>query len=116
MAMRQSATWQFSIRESLSGEVEWAMHPLAGNPDGWESLGGKALDLDLADTTLDKRDGTYYVRFDYKGRLVSRTRTLTSTSNGASSIKRCLVMSTILGAVRQSQEQPTPNSSGRLCY
>lgn len=117
MAMRQSATWQFSIRESLSsGEVEWAMHPLTGTPTGWESLGSEALDLDLLDTTLDQRDGVYYVRFDYKGRLASRTRTLTFTTNQSSSVKRCLVMSTLLGAIRQSEEQPTPNSSGRLCY
>lgn len=116
MAMQQSATWQFSIRESLSGQVEWAMHPLTGTPTDWTSLGGEALDLDLADTTLDKRDGAYYIRFDYKGRLASRTRTLTFTTNRSSSLKRCLVMSTLLGAIRQSQEQSTPNASGRLCY
>jgi prepilin-type N-terminal cleavage/methylation domain-containing protein len=116
MAMRHNVTWQFSIRESLSGEVEWAMHPMSGAPADWETLGDKSLDLDLADTTLYKSDGTYYIRFDYKGRLASQTRTLTFTSSKVPSIKRCIVMSTLLGAIRQSQEQPTPNARGRYCY
>ena len=116
MAMHQHVTWQFSIRESLAGEVEWAMHPLSGVPANWTSLGDKALDLDLADTTLHKRDGAYYIRFDYKGRLASQTRTLTFTSSRAPSIKSCIVMSTLLGAIRQSHEQPKPNARGRYCY
>ena len=115
-AMSHHMTWQFSIREALSGGVEWAMHSLTESPVVWEPLGGKTLDIDLADTTLDKRDGAYYVRFDYKGRLASRTRTLTFTSSRVSSIKRCIVMSTILGAIRQSHEQPKANSAGRYCY
>ena len=116
MAMRHHVTWQFSIRELPSGEVEWAMHPLSGTPTDWETLGNKALDLDLGDTTLHKRDGAYYVRFDYKGRLASQTRTLTFTSSRAPSIKSCIVMSTLLGAIRQSKEQPKPNARGRYCY
>ena len=116
MAMRHHMTWQFSIRESVSGEVEWAMHPLSGAPATWETLGNKALDLDLADTTLHQRDGAYYIRFDYKGRLASQTRTLTFTSSRAPSIKSCIVMSTLLGAIRQSKEQPKPNARGRYCY
>lgn len=116
MAMHNNVTWQFSIRESPSGEVEWAMHPMSGEPANWETLGDKTLDLDLADTTLNKRDGAYYIRFDYKGRLASQTRTLTFTSSRVSSIKRCIVMSTLLGAIRQSQEQPEPNARGRYCY
>lgn len=116
MAMRHHMTWQFSIRESLSGEIEWAIHPLSGTPTDWKTLGDNALDLDLADTTLHNRDGTYYVRFDYKGRLASQTRTLTFTSSRAPSIKSCIVMSTLLGAIRQSKEQPEPNTRGRYCY
>ncbi|WP_442786381.1 prepilin-type N-terminal cleavage/methylation domain-containing protein [Leptothoe sp. PORK10 BA2] len=116
MAMRHNTTWQFSIRESLSGEVEWAMHPVSGVPADWETLGDKALDLDLADTTLHKHNGNYYIRFDYKGRLASQTRTLTFTSTRVPSVKNCIVMSTLLGAIRQSQGQPTPNARGRYCY
>ncbi|MEM9264215.1 MAG: type II secretion system protein [Cyanobacteria bacterium P01_F01_bin.13] len=115
-ALKNRAIWQLSIRETLTGEVEWAMHSKAGAPTQWMSLGDIALDIDLADTTLDKRDGAYYVRFDYKGRLASRTRTLTLTSSRSPSIKRCVVMSTTLGAMRQSQEQGKSNSSGRYCY
>ena len=115
-ALRTRVIWQFSIRETLAGDIEWASHAKEVTPTVWNSLGSKTLDIDLADTTLDKRDGAYYVRFDFKGRLASRTRTLTLTSSRVPSIKRCIVMSTILGAMRQPREQARPNPRGRYCY
>ncbi|ESA32688.1 prepilin-type n-terminal cleavage methylation domain-containing protein [Leptolyngbya sp. Heron Island J] len=115
-ALKNRTTWQFSIRKTLSGEIEWAIHPEAGFPINWESLGSDTLDIDLADTTLDKRNDVYYVRFNFKGRLASRTRTLTLTSSKVQSLKRCVVMSTMLGVIRLSQEQNQPNRRGRYCY
>ncbi|MEO1506090.1 MAG: type II secretion system protein [Cyanobacteria bacterium J06633_23] len=115
-AQNNRLNWQFSIRETSTGKVEWANHPQHKNPIIWQSLGADAIDIDLADTTLDRRNGVYYVRFNYKGKLASRTRTITLTSSMAPSIKRCVVMSNRLGAMRQAQEQQTPSSSGRYCY
>ncbi len=115
-ALKNRATWQFSIRETPAGEVEWAIHSEQGTPLNWTSLGSHTLDIDLTDTTLDQRDGAYYVRFNFKGRLASRTRTLTLTSSRVPSIKRCVVMSTMLGAIRHAQEQNQPNARGRYCY
>lgn len=115
-ARNSSTNWQFSIRETAPGIVEWSMHPQADLPKAWERLGYSTVDIDIANTTLDKKNGTYYIRFDYKGRLASRTRTLTLTSARSLSTKRCIVMSTILGAMRKGQEQQRPSSSGRYCY
>ena len=115
-AQNNRLNWQFSIRETSTGEVEWASHPQNKMPMIWQSLGSAAIDIDLADTTLDRRNGAYYVRFNFQGKLASRTRTLTLTSSMAPSIKRCVVMSNLLGAMRQAQEQQTPSSSGRYCY
>ena len=115
-AQTQGMDWQFSIRENPAGEVEWAIHALADSPAQWRSLGSNAVDIDMADTTLDSRNGAYYVKFDYRGYLASRTRTLTLTSRHAPTVKRCVVMSTLLGAVRQAQDQKRPSSSGRYCY
>ena len=116
IARINSINWQISIRETTSGIVEWSIHPQTGIPQAWESLTFDSIDIDVANTTLDKRNGAYYIRFDYKGRLASRTRTLTITSSKSSSTKRCIVMSTILGAMRKGEEQQRPSSSGRYCY
>ncbi|MBE9068598.1 type II secretion system protein [Leptolyngbya cf. ectocarpi LEGE 11479] len=115
-AQNNRLNWQFSILETHAGEVEWASHPQNELPMVWQTLGNDAIDIDLADTTLDSRDGVYYIRFNYKGNLVSRTRTFTLTSSMAPSIKRCVVMSNLLGAMRQAKEQEKPSSSGRYCY
>ncbi|MEM7062427.1 MAG: type II secretion system protein [Cyanobacteria bacterium P01_B01_bin.77] len=115
-AQSNKLNWQFSIRETSTGDVEWASHPQHETPTVWQNLGNDAIDIDLADTTLDSRSGVYYIRFNYKGNLVSRTRTITLTSSMAPSIKRCVVMSNLLGAMRQAKEQETPSSSGRYCY
>lgn len=115
-AQNNRLNWQFSIRETPTGDVEWASHPQHEMPTIWQKLGNDAIDIDLADTTLDSRNGVYYIRFNYKGNLVSRTRTFTLTSSMAPSIKRCVVMSNLLGAMRQAKEQEKPSSSGRYCY
>lgn len=115
-AQSNRLNWQFSIRETSSGDVEWASHPQNEIPTLWKIVGNDIIDIDLADTTLDSRNGIYYIRFDYRGYLASRTRTLTLTSDLAPSIKRCVVMSNLLGAMRQAQEQQKPSSSGRYCH
>lgn len=115
-AQQNKTNWQFSIHETLDGYVEWASHAQDVLPTVWQSIGTKDIDIDLADTTLDKSSGNYYVRFNYKGRLASRTRTLAFVSSKVPKVKRCLVMSTLLGKVRLAKENPKPNSSGRYCY
>ncbi|NEP63753.1 MAG: hypothetical protein F6K31_43825 [Symploca sp. SIO2G7] len=115
-ARNNSINWQISIRETAMGIVEWSIHPQAGVPQVWQSLAYSSIDIDVANTTLDKRSGSYYIRFGHRGQLASRTRTLTLTSSSNASIKRCIVMSTILGAMRKGEEQQRPSSSGRYCY
>lgn len=115
-AQRNNANWQFSIYETPTGDVQWASHPQTESPAVWTVLGENSLDIDLADTTLDSRGGVYYIRFDFKGNLASRTRTLTLTHHNFPRVKRCVIMSTILGKVRLASEQEKPSSSGRYCH
>lgn len=115
-AQRNKSDWQFSIHETSAGYVEWSSHVQDALPVVWKTLGTKDLGIDADDTTLDSSKGNYYVRFNYKGRLASRTRTLTFVNEKVPNVKRCLVMSTLLGKVRLAQEHEKPNSAGRYCY
>jgi prepilin-type N-terminal cleavage/methylation domain-containing protein len=115
-AQQNSDIWQFSIRERADGLVEWSIHPRAVAPTLWESLSTDSVRIDLDDTTLDSSGGIYYIRFDHKGNLASRTRTLAFSSRLSTKTKRCIIASTLLGELRQGREQATPNASGRSCY
>lgn len=115
-AQSHKENWQFSIHETIAGHVEWSSHAQKTQPSVWHALGTNDVDIDLADTTLDRSNGSYYVRFNYKGYLASRTRTLTLTHRKAPAIKRCVVMSTLLGKIRNGKEHQRSSSSGRYCY
>lgn len=112
--------WQFSVREK-DGLVEIAVHPMSVLPNAasWTSF-DKSVQLDL-ETTLLASGGTYYVRFDEKGSVRSSSLgRVTVSSKRAPSVKRCIIISTLLGATRTATEQPIPNPNyrrrDRFCY
>ena len=116
-AQRRGVSWQFSIREQ-NDFVEWAMHPRTVEPDAaqWEALDLNSVRID-EETTLQSSNNVYYVRFDEDGNVpVSSLGRITLSSEHTPTIKRCVFVSTILGAMRKSKEQSEPDSKGRTCY
>ncbi|KPQ36748.1 MAG: pseudopilin HpsH [Phormidesmis priestleyi Ana] len=114
-AQRQRMAWQFSIRER-NGLVEWASHPRSVLPAAaqWEAFESRSVRID-AETTFASSADIYYVRFTEKGDVQHRLGRLTLSSDNAPTIKRCVIVSTIIGAMRKSKEQSVPRS-GRTCY
>lgn len=113
----QRTSWRFSLREH-NGVIEWAIHPntqAASTVTTWDAL-SPSLQLDPADTTLASAQGIYYVRFGYRGEVVHRLSTVTLQSQSGIAKKRCVVISTLIGATRRGQEQLYPNSNNRYCY
>jgi len=116
-AMQDKAEWQFSIRQ-LDDRPEWAMHPRNLSPlqvSTWHPM-NSAVELDLDETTLAKSKGVYYVRFDHDGTVTYRLGRVTFTSPSGGRTKRCVIVSTLLGAMRQGEEHSKPDSSKRYCY
>ena len=112
--------WQFSVREK-EGLVEIAVHPVSVLPNtvSWRSF-DKSVQLDL-ETTLLASGGIYYVRFDEKGSVRSSSLgRVTVSSKRVPSVKRCIIISTLLGATRTATEQPIPDPDyrrrDRFCY
>lgn len=114
-AKRTRTTWQISFRE-YRGDVEWAVHPATLDPYAakWNAL-DRSVRLD-PETTLQMTHGVRQIKFNFRGAVrqppLGRI-TLSSKSGGA--VKRCVFVSTILGALRTAQEQPTPQD-GKYCY
>lgn len=114
-SQRQRIAWQFSLRER-DDLIEWAIHPKSMSPNlaQWESLESKSIQID-GETTFANSGGIYYVRFDEKGNVQYRLGRITLSSQQSSSAKRCVIVSTLIGAMRKSKEQSTPHN-GKLCY
>ncbi|MCF2147375.1 prepilin-type N-terminal cleavage/methylation domain-containing protein [Desmonostoc muscorum LEGE 12446] len=114
-ATKDKFTWQASFREQ-NGIVQWAVHPATVNPSNanWNNLDSN-VQLD-AETTLQISNGVRQIKFDYRGNIVSLPRSITISSKYGGKTKRCVYISTILGAMRMAKERPTPNNEGDYCY
>lgn len=114
--MQKRSRWQFSIRER-QGQLEWATHPAITLPSDylvWKALDPR-IEFDHANSTLPRKNGVYYVKFKFTGDVHYRLGRITLTSSN-SNTKRCVIVSTLIGAVRQGEGHSQPDSNGRYCY
>ena len=114
-AQIQSVAWQFSLRER-NGFIEWATHPKSVPSDEaqWTALSSSSLTIH-EETTFAISGDIYYVQFDNDGNVHYRLGRVTLSSRRVPVLKRCVIVSTIIGAMRKAKEQPVPQD-GKLCY
>lgn len=118
-AQSHRSPWRLSIRER-SGSIEWATHSnaISHSEAQWEPLEIKSIRID-EETTFASADGVYYIRFDEHGNP-HRLGRITISGESLSNQKRCIVVSTLIGAMRKAKEQPLPDPSyrtrDRFCY
>ncbi|MEH1803567.1 type II secretion system protein [Nostoc sp.] len=114
-ATKEKLTWQGSFREQ-NGIVQWAVHPATVNPSNanWNNLDSNVR-LD-EETTLSESNGIKQIQFDYRGNVSKPPLgriTLSSKSGGK--VKRCVIVSTILGSMRTAKDHTTTNND-KYCY
>lgn len=114
-SQQNHSEWQFSIRE-VNGFVEWSVHPKSvyTSVSQWKPLGDSSIKID-SETTLQLFGNGRTVRFGHKGNVVSRLGRVTLSSKQSQRLKRCVYVSTIIGALRQAKEQSTTHD-GDYCY
>ncbi|RCJ30054.1 prepilin-type N-terminal cleavage/methylation domain-containing protein [Nostoc minutum NIES-26] len=113
-AIKEKVTWHFSFREQ-NGILQWAVHPATVNPSvaKWNNLDSHVR-LD-PETTLQLSNGIRKIQFDYMGNTnVLRRITLSSKYGGKA--KRCVYVSTLIGAMRTAKERNRANRDGDYCY
>jgi prepilin-type N-terminal cleavage/methylation domain-containing protein len=111
-AKRNGLDWQVSFRSADNGEVQWAAHPSTANPNQvqWKSL-NSAVKLS-SETTLHKTSGSVYrVVFNHKGYVRGQLGKVVLIPRSNSRQLRCVVVSTLLGAMRKGDTTSQCSSS-----
>ena len=137
-AIRDGVTWQASFREGKDEDGEpvtqWAVHKKSVSPDRayWHNFNPNVRIVD-PDIHLDDRNettlyryssgdnkGVRRIQFNHHGNTNGQLGRLTlayrhSDPNNNRRKLRCVIVSTLLGLWRKSNEQPTLDE-GRYCY
>ena len=114
-AVQEKRTWQVSFKE-VNQVVQWAVHPITVLPANaqWNNLDSQ-IRLD-PETTLESVGGVRQIKFDYRGNISNPPLgRITLSSKYGGKAKRCVFVSTILGAMRSAKEHPKPKE-GKYCY
>jgi Tfp pilus assembly protein FimT len=113
LAKQERVDWQTSFRLGALGTVEWAQHRGDRPATTWQSLSpGVVLDTE---TTIPKSQGVYRVKFDERGRVVSRLGRITLKAKSGGSAKSCVIVSTLLGKLRTGVDNVKPRDD-KYCY
>jgi prepilin-type N-terminal cleavage/methylation domain-containing protein len=109
------SSWRANFRRSGSS-VEWTAAPVTDNPaaSSWQSL-NPAIQIDTTETTLRQSDGIFWVEFNHQGNVMPPFGRLTLQIRGGGKARRCVVVSTLLGALRKASNNAVL-SGGRSCY
>ena len=115
-AKKTKSTWQFSLRvKQNTSIVQWAVHPETVSPNSanWNDLDSNVVLDD--ETSLTPLNDLRQIQFDYMGTVkkVPFGRVTLSGKYGGKA-KRCVIVSTILGAMRTAKERDRPRN-GKYC-
>ncbi|NEQ39113.1 MAG: prepilin-type N-terminal cleavage/methylation domain-containing protein [Okeania sp. SIO3I5] len=115
-AMRDKITWQASFRQQ-DEIAQWAVHPesLDAQNANWQNLESSVKIDDETTLPQDSSTEIWRIKFNYKGHPNGFRRITLSLRSGGTA-KRCVFVSTHLGAMRTSKNQATSDSGGRYCY
>lgn len=113
-AIHHRRKWQTSFREN-QGRVQWVTHPVGDVPadDHWHNL-PRDVKLDK-ETTLRRAKGVRRVQFDHRGNVNGQLGRLTLSPKDGGSLKRCIVVSTLLGTIRSGENQDRKDR-GKSCW
>jgi prepilin-type N-terminal cleavage/methylation domain-containing protein len=114
-AKRDKMTWQVSFRQQ-NNKAQWLIHPQSNTipANNWKSL-DPAIKIDEAETTFVQSNGIWRVQFNYKGNLNGQLGRVTVVARQGGKAKRCVITSTLIGAIRTAKEKPT-QQNGKFCY
>lgn len=115
-AERHRVDWRASFRQ-VNDQVQARVHA-ATEPamiGTWQDL-SSSIRIDPDETTLSQSAGVYQIEFSHEGRVNGQLGRLTFMGASGGRARRCVVVSTLLGALRRAANRSRPDSSDRYCY
>lgn len=106
-AEQTRSTWQVSIRTDSYGFVQIAAHR-SNTPTEqilWYDLDPR-IQLHPTEMTLYQTGGVYRIQFNHQGRVIGQLGRVTLIRQDNLQMKRCVTVSTLLGAVRKGCPSP----------
>ncbi len=111
-AKQRSAPWQASFKEAtVNGQkvIQWAVHYANTSPTVWTTIEQAGMQVDTTNTNLTTNNnpsGAWKVVFNHQGQVrdTGEVGKLITISNVSGANKRCVFVSTLLGAVRTDQD------------
>lgn len=114
-AKSEKRVWEASFRKS-DRYIQWSVHPVSDTQTNytWNYLlseDADQIDIDTTKTTLRQSNGTYNIQFQYKGRVNGQLGRITFMSPAANdkAPRRCVFVSTLLGAMRTDSDKGCQN-------
>ncbi len=114
-AIQKRRKWQVSFRE-FKDQVQWITHPAEIDPNSlsnWKNL-PRGVRLD-PETTLRASKGVRRAQFNYLGQVNGQLGRITFSTQNSGKVKRCVVVSTLLGTIRTGENQKR-KSNGKTCW
>lgn len=114
IAKQNRIEWWVSFRES-NGRVQWARTPASTTPaeSEWKSL-DRAVQLDT-ETSRRSNGALFRAEFSHEGRVSGGLGRITLRTSLFARRQRCVMVSTLLGAIRKGEDHPSPRN-GKYCY
>jgi prepilin-type N-terminal cleavage/methylation domain-containing protein len=145
-ASKEKLSWQVSFRQDDDGTVKWAVHQadsvkfvpdaVKTNDNLWDSLDPN-IHIDQELNSLGKKETTirrqpsqqmWRVIFNYQGcpiynvgdecthTSIQSLGQMTIKADNGGQARRCVVISTLIGAMRTGKDHNTANGNNKYCY
>jgi prepilin-type N-terminal cleavage/methylation domain-containing protein len=104
-AVQSHQVWQVSFQDTAN-TVQWATHPATTplNAIAWQTLLPEVR-IDPALTTLAQQNTVYRLQFNQQGEINGQLGKITLRVVDTDRLKRCVITSTLLGALRKAADQ-----------
>ncbi|MDX2100719.1 MAG: hypothetical protein SFW36_23310 [Leptolyngbyaceae cyanobacterium bins.59] len=124
-SVRDNLRWQVTFRQ-VDDTVQAAVHPVIEGrfmppTVHWQTIG--QVRIDEAETTLHcssrncQTPGTLWrVQFNHRGNTNGQLGRITLMGHRNVRVKRCVIVSTLIGHLRVAQQQSRPDENKRYCY
>lgn len=108
-ASSSQENWQISFWNDSSNVAHWDVHPADECPTGGDTFNsvvqvGSPTNFNTDSGCTVDSTNPWYVEFDYHGNVTPPLGRVTLTLNSGSSAKRCVIISTLLGATRTEND------------